>query len=83
MQGRQCHPVKYISFIIKSIKTSFINFNSPQDVICGSEATESAGSGFQHFEDGEKLIGEKLKFYTRLLYPHSSDFGLFGILWNE
>ena len=75
--------LKNIAFIIKSVKTRFIDFNSPQDVICGLEGTEGAGSGFERFKDIQKLIVSNLLLYIRLLYPLSSDFALFWVVRNE
>jgi len=72
-----------ITFITKSIETCFINFNSPQDVICRLKGTESVRSRFQRFKDTQKLIMSNLLLYIRLLYSLSSDFALFGILWDQ
>jgi len=51
-----------IPLVVKSIKTSFVYFDGSQDVIRGLEGTESAGSGFGRFEDGQKLIVSNFLF---------------------
>jgi len=71
-----------ISFIIKSIETSFVNFDGPQDVIRELEGTESGGSGFKCFKDGEKLVMPNLLIYIGLFCFLGSNFRLFGIVWD-
>ena len=71
------------TFIIKYIEACFIDFYSPQNAIYRLEGTESARSGFQCFQYIQKLIVSNFLFCIRLLYPLSSDFALFRILWDQ
>ena len=67
-----------ITFIIKRIEACFIDFYSPQDVIHRLEGTEGARSGFQCFQDIQKLIVSDFLLYIRLLYLILHSLGFFG-----
>jgi len=52
-------------------------------VIYRLEGTEGARSRFQRFKNIQKLTLSNFLLYIRLLYHLSSDFALFGILWDQ
>ena len=58
-----------VSLVAEGIKTCFVNFDGPQDVVLGLEGTESAGSRLECFEDGEKLVMANLLYIGLFLFP--------------